>query len=317
MATARFDPAGPLRGSLRPPARQVDLPPRRDPGRDGRGGDGGPRLPGRRGYELHARGDRRAGRDCENRPRIARSNSAIGELELRIQGVGLRGAAPAPIDVGNAGTLHAPAAGLAGGTTRGTTGPSTATHPSAQRPVDRVVDPLTEMGAAVSAREGRVPPLEIDGSAAPRASPIASPSPAPRSSPASSSPGSSPTGETTVVEPAPTRDHTERMLRAAGAELAVEPAGTPVAIRGRAPRKPDHGEPCRAPPPRRADRARRLLLGGLPPDRRRPHRAAARSRSPTRASTRPGSAFWGSSTGWGPASRSTRASPREASRSAR
>jgi 3-phosphoshikimate 1-carboxyvinyltransferase len=42
-------------------------------------------------------------------------------------------------------------------------------------------------------------------------------------------------GETTVVEPAPTRDHTERMLLAAGAQISTEPAGTPVAIRGELP----------------------------------------------------------------------------------
>jgi 3-phosphoshikimate 1-carboxyvinyltransferase len=42
-------------------------------------------------------------------------------------------------------------------------------------------------------------------------------------------------GPTTAIEPAPTRDHTERMLLAAGARVRVEPAGTPVAIRGELP----------------------------------------------------------------------------------
>jgi 3-phosphoshikimate 1-carboxyvinyltransferase len=44
-------------------------------------------------------------------------------------------------------------------------------------------------------------------------------------------------GETTVVEPSPTRDHTERMLRAAGADLRTESASTPVVIHGSLPAK--------------------------------------------------------------------------------
>ena len=53
-------------------------------------------------------------------------------------------------------------------------------------------------------------------------------------------------GPTSVVEAHPTRDHTERMLRAAGAEVRTENAGTPVTIHGALPARRVTVEPARA-----------------------------------------------------------------------
>ena len=44
-------------------------------------------------------------------------------------------------------------------------------------------------------------------------------------------------GETTVIERDPSRDHTERMLRAAGAKVRVEPEGSGLTLGGRLPGK--------------------------------------------------------------------------------
>ena len=90
------------------------------------------------------------------------------------------------------------------------------------------------MGAAVSARDGRVPPLEIDGSQL-RGIEYRLPVASAQVKSCILLAGLLAAGETTVIEPGPTRDHTERMLRAAGARVAVEPAGTPVTIRGQLP----------------------------------------------------------------------------------
>ena len=232
MASVRFDPAGPLRGSLRPPAdksishRAAILAAM---------GDGETVV---HGY-LDAADTNSTlaavaalGAIVEKRSNSDR-NSTIGELELAIQGVGLRGAASAEIDVGNAGTLMRLLPGWLAGQPEGEwTLDGDASIRT--RPVDRVVDPLTEMGAAVSAREGRVPPLVINGSALHGITyrlPVASA----QVKSCILLAGLLADGPTTVVEPAPTRDHTERMLRVAGAELAVEPSGTPVAIRGELP----------------------------------------------------------------------------------
>ena len=249
MASMRFDPAGPLRGSLRPPAdksishRAAILAAM---------GEGETVI---HGY-LDAADTNSTlaavaalGAIVEKRSNGDR-NSTVGELELAVQGVGLRGAASAQIDVGNAGTLMRLLPGWLAGQPEGEW-TLDGDESIRRRPIDRVVDPLTEMGAAVSAREGRVPPLEIRASDLHGITyrlPVASA----QVKSCVLLAGLLADGPTTVVEPAPTRDHTERMLRAAGAELTVEPSGTPVAIRGELP-----GNRIRVSP------ARRLVPGEL------------------------------------------------------
>jgi 3-phosphoshikimate 1-carboxyvinyltransferase len=159
----------------------------------------------------------------------------VGEgEELRIRGVGLRGAHPAPlVDVGNAGTLMRILPGWLAGQPSGRW-TLDGDESIRRRPVDRIVEPLRLMGAEVSARDDRVPPLRVSGSELGGIEyrlPVASAQVKSCLLLAGLLAG----GPTSVVERRPTRDHTERLLRAAGASLAIEDAGTPVTVRGELP----------------------------------------------------------------------------------
>jgi 3-phosphoshikimate 1-carboxyvinyltransferase len=142
-----------------------------------------------------------------------------GGLDLDLVGTGLRGADPgaAAIDVGNAGTLIRILPGWLAGQPRGRWALQ-GDDSIARRPVDRVVQPLRRMGATVDCREGGLPPIVVEGSDLHGIEydlPVAS-------AQVKSSvllAGLLAEGETTVVEPLPTRDHTEIMLRAAGVEV--------------------------------------------------------------------------------------------------
>ena len=85
-----------------------------------------------------------------------------GGLFVEVQGAGLRGAAPAEIDVGNAGTLLRIMPGWLAGQPRGEW-TLDGDESIRRRPVDRVADPLRLMGAEVECREGRLPPLRVRG----------------------------------------------------------------------------------------------------------------------------------------------------------
>jgi len=138
---------------------------------------------------------------------------------LRITGVGLRGAREpgAPLDVGNAGTLLRLLPGwLAGQEGRAFTLDGDASI--RRRPVDRVAAPLRLMGARLRAREGRLPPLEIEGAPL-RGTEYVLPVASAQVKSCVLLAGLLAAGETMVVEPAPSRDHTERMLLAAGADV--------------------------------------------------------------------------------------------------
>jgi len=139
--------------------------------------------------------------------------------DLTLRGVGLRGAAEArgTIDVGNAGTLLRILPGwLAGQSGRSWT--LDGDESIRRRPVDRVAEPLRQMGATVHAREERLPPLSVEGAELEGIRyelPVASAQVKSCVLLAGLLAG----GETVVVERAPSRDHTERMLVAAGARL--------------------------------------------------------------------------------------------------
>jgi len=141
---------------------------------------------------------------------------------LRIRGVGLRAAAQAddPIDVGNAGTLMRLLPGWLAGQRSGAwvlDGDASIRR----RPVDRIAEPLRAMGAFVEARDGRFPPFTVAGSqlhGIEYALPVASA----QVKSCVLLAGMLADGTTTVVEPAPSRDHTERMLLRAGARVGRE-----------------------------------------------------------------------------------------------
>jgi 3-phosphoshikimate 1-carboxyvinyltransferase len=145
---------------------------------------------------------------------------------LVVHGAGVRGLEPpeAPIDCGNSGTLLRLLAGILAGQ-RGRF-ELTGDDLLRARPVDRVAEPLARMGARVETREGR-PPLAIEGGelgAIDYRLPVASA----QVKSAVLLAGLYASGKTTVVEPLPTRDHTELMLEAAGARLRRRPASVSV-----------------------------------------------------------------------------------------
>ena len=137
---------------------------------------------------------------------------------LRVFGAGLRGLkAPAePIDCGNAGTLMR----LLPGILAGQEGRFVLTGDESlrSRPMERIAEPLRRMGVSVETTEGRAP-LEIEGGEVQPLSyelPVASAQVKSAVLLAGLFPRE---GETTVVEPMPTRDHTESLLAAAGVRV--------------------------------------------------------------------------------------------------
>jgi 3-phosphoshikimate 1-carboxyvinyltransferase len=139
--------------------------------------------------------------------------------ELVVDGVGLRGAvAPdRPIDVGNAGTLMRLLPGwLAAQEGRSFT--LDGDESIRRRPVDRIAEPLRLMGAEVTATDDRLPPFTVTGAhlhAIHYDLPVASA----QVKSCVLLAGLGADGATTVTEPAPSRDHTERMLAAAGVSV--------------------------------------------------------------------------------------------------
>jgi 3-phosphoshikimate 1-carboxyvinyltransferase len=153
-----------------------------------------------------------------------------GEGSWEIIGVGVGGLSEpsTALDFGNSGTGARLIMGLVAGH------PITATFVGdaslSKRPMGRVITPLTEMGAAFHAREGGCMPLTLTGAAV--ALPITYPLPVASAQVKSAVllAGLNAPGQTTVIEPHPTRDHTERMLRAFGAEVSVEAGPQEVTV---------------------------------------------------------------------------------------
>ena len=145
--------------------------------------------------------------------RVLGAGVDMREGELVLRGVGLRGALEATggtLDVGNSGTLLRLLPGWLAGQTGGVW-TLDGDESIRKRPVDRIVEPLTLMGAHVEAREGRLAPLRIGGS---RLTGIDYELPVASAQVKSCVliAGLLAEGETVVREPHPSRDHTERIL---------------------------------------------------------------------------------------------------------
>jgi 3-phosphoshikimate 1-carboxyvinyltransferase len=217
----RFGPAArPLRGTLRPPP---DKSISHRAALIAAMGDGESRIDG----YLDA-ADTRAtidairvlGADVET----LGPSSATGGVDLRVGGIGLRGpgmradrdAEPVALDVKNAGTLLRVLPGWLAGQGAG----SWVIDGDASirgRPVDRVIEPLRMMGGRIEGREDRFAALHVEGATLHGISyqlPMASA----QVKSCVLIAGLLAEGETTIVEPAPTRDHTERMLAARGVD---------------------------------------------------------------------------------------------------
>ena len=161
--------------------------------------------------------------------------------ELVIHGVGLHGLQPpsSPIDLGNSGTGMRLMAGLLVGQRFVTT--LTGDESLMERPMKRVVTPLSRMGASIESCDGK-PPLTIRGSDSLTGIEYDLPMASAQVKSAILLAGLYALGETGVTEPAVTRDHTERMLRSMGVE--IESAGGRISLRGQ---RPLNGCPIRVP----------------------------------------------------------------------
>jgi 3-phosphoshikimate 1-carboxyvinyltransferase len=152
-----------------------------------------------------------------------------------MDGVGIGGLAEPDdvLDLGNAGTAARLLLGILA--THPITAFVTGDESLRRRPMGRVVDPLSRFGARFVTREGARLPLVVSGASDPV--PISYRLPVPSAQVKSSVllAGLNTPGATTVIEPQPTRDHTERMLRHFGAAVACEPAeggGKRVTVEG-------------------------------------------------------------------------------------
>lgn len=165
----------------------------------------------------------------------------LGDGEWRVSGVGVGALLQpeAPLDMGNSGTSTRLLMGLV------------ASHPISatfigdaslsKRPMGRVIEPLSQMGASFEASEGGRLPLILRGASP--AVPISYRLPVASAQVKSAIllAGLNTPGMTTVIEPVPTRDHSERMLKGFGAELdvAIDKNGARViTLRGEAELKP-------------------------------------------------------------------------------
>ncbi|GAB4348308.1 MAG: hypothetical protein Kow006_08870 [Gammaproteobacteria bacterium] len=136
-----------------------------------------------------------------------------------IHGVGREGLeAPAtPLDLGNSGTSMRLLCGLLAGQRFDVTLVGDASLSS--RPMRRVIEPLEGMGARIEASKAGTAPLTIRGGAKLRGTRYTLPMASAQVKSALLLAGLYAEGETCVTEPAPTRDHTERMLRGFGYEV--------------------------------------------------------------------------------------------------
>jgi len=150
--------------------------------------------------------------------------------ELVIHGCGLEGLQQprVTLDAGNSGSTMRMLSGILAGQPFLTR--IAGDESLSRRPMDRIMRPLEQMGARISAREGRFPPLEIQGA------PLR---PIEYELPVASAQvkscvllaGLYADGVTVVHEPARTRDHTEIALREFGAQVEVR--GRRIAVQGR------------------------------------------------------------------------------------
>jgi 3-phosphoshikimate 1-carboxyvinyltransferase len=140
--------------------------------------------------------------------------------EVVIEGVGLRGLGRprSVLDMGNAGTAMRLFMGLL--SAQGFDSELVGDESLMRRPMERVAKPLRAMGAQIETQDGR-PPVRIRGGAALRGLRYEMPVASAQVKSAVLLAGLYAEGETTVVEPAVTRDHTERMLQSFGANVVA------------------------------------------------------------------------------------------------
>lgn len=170
------------------------------------------------------------GADCQSTLACMRALGA--KIEQRSDGVTVIEGGPlrepaGDLDAGNSGTITRMLTGILAG--QNFTSRIIGDESVSNRPVDRVIHPLRQMGACIEAREGRYPPLVIHGRKL-RGIEYTPPVASAQVKSCILLAGLFAEGETIVHETVPTRDHTEIALREFGADIEV--LGRSVRVRG-------------------------------------------------------------------------------------
>lgn len=212
MSSERFDPSGPLTGTITPPADKSIS---------------------HRAAILAAMGTESVEitnyLDAQDTNSTLRAMAAIGAnvehftrnegvTRVAVTGVGLDGPRGVAIDVGNAGTLMRLLPGWLAGI-EGQEFSFDGDESIRKRPVDRIAEPLKEMGAQIHATDGRLPPFSIEGTGLhgiEYVMPVASA----QVKSCLLLAGLVASGQTSLIESVVSRDHTERMLVAGGVRVA-------------------------------------------------------------------------------------------------
>ncbi|MDE0057091.1 MAG: 3-phosphoshikimate 1-carboxyvinyltransferase, partial [Defluviicoccus sp.] len=161
---------------------------------------------------------------------LGASVERIGPGRWAVRGAGVGGLAEPDtvLDLGNSGTSARLLLGVLG--THPLTAFLTGDASLRSRPMGRVAEPLRGMGATVAAREGDRLPLMVTGARDPVPIEYTLPVPSAQVKSAILLAALNTPGETTVIEPRPTRDHSELMLRHFGVDIAVAETGGRRAI---------------------------------------------------------------------------------------
>lgn len=162
-----------------------------------------------------------SGADCHSTLGCVRSlgiDVTVDGTDVTVVGRGLRGyrAPQGGLDAGNSGSTIRMLSGLLAG--QGFASQLFGDESLSRRPMARIIDPLTRMGARVEARDGKFPPLTVHGA---ELRPIDYTPPVPSAQVKSCVllAGLHAPGQTTVREAVKTRDHTEIALREMGATV--------------------------------------------------------------------------------------------------
>jgi len=176
--------------------------------------------------------------DCLNTLKAMESFGARSWIDdegvLSVQGTGGKFIEPVgPLDVGNSGTGMRLLAGLCSGSPIQVT--LTGDESLQARPMKRIKEPLELMGAKVELTEEGTAPMTIHGGNL-NGIEYRLPTASAQVKSCCILAGLYAEGPTTVIEPIPTRDHTERMLRAVGVPIRVE--GQKISVEGYGPQGP-------------------------------------------------------------------------------
>lgn len=164
-------------------------------------------------------------RTCWRRASALRALGArverLGAGHWQVDGVGVGGFIEAEdiLDMGNSGTAARLLIGLL--STHPITSFFTGDASLRRRPMGRIIAPLQATGARLTSRHGGRLPLVVEGARDPMPLHYRLPVASAQVKSAVLLAGLNTPGTTTVIEPEPTRDHTERMLKAMGAEIDI------------------------------------------------------------------------------------------------